>query len=142
MYATVEEMKRKFGERQLTQLTDNEPPYTQAINYDKLNAAIEEANSEVDAYIASRYSLPLHPVPPFLVNLACNMARYYAETGDLSENNPIKTRFDGCIKTLTKIADGKIGLGGTPAGASPPTQSSANNVIFQVGRHDFGGRSW
>lgn len=142
MYATVEQLKRKFGESELIQLTDNEQPYTNAINYNKLNAAIEEANSEVDAYIGSRYTLPLHPIPPFLANIACNLVRYYAVTGDLSENDPIKTRFDSSIKTLTKIAKGEISLGGAPAGGSPSTQSSANNVIFTVGRHDFGSSSW
>ncbi|MCF9046628.1 gp436 family protein [Acinetobacter nectaris] len=142
MYAKVEVMRRKFGEHELIQLTDTEQPYTGEINYDKLNAAIEEANSEVDAYLASRYTLPLHPIPPFLINIACNLARYYAETGNLSENSPIKIRFDGCMRTLTKIAKGEIGLGGTPAGDSTPTKSSANNVVFTVGRHDFGDRSW
>lgn len=142
MYATVDAMRRKFGERELIQLTDNEQPYTGQVNMDKLNAALSEANSEVDAYIASRYALPLSPVPPFLINIACNLARYYAITGDLSDNDPIKTRFDGSIRTLSKIAKGEIGLGGTPAGDASPTKSSANNVVFTVGRHDFGGRSW
>ena len=142
MYATVDAMLKKFGERELIQLTDTEAPYEDVINYDKLNAALAEANSEVDGYLASRYQLPLTAVPPFLEAIACNMARYHACTGAISENDPIKTRYDNAVKSLKEIAKGTIAIGGTPAGESAPMQTSSNNVMFKVGRHDWGGNKW
>ena len=142
MYATVDAMKRKFGERELIQLTETEPPYLDTINIDKLNAAMQEANSEIDAYLGSRYPLPLQTIPPFLIEIGCNLARYYAVTGDLSENDPIKNRYESSIKTLTKISKGDLTLGGSPAGESKPVQTSSNNVMFSVGRRDFGNGGW
>ena len=142
MYATVDAMKRKFGERELIQLTETEPPYLDTINIDKLNAAMQEANSEIDAYVGSRYPLPLQTIPPFLIEIGCNLARYYAVTGDLSENDPIKNRYESSIKTLTKISKGDLTLGGSPAGESKPVQTSSNNVMFSVGRRDFGNGGW
>ena len=142
MYATVDVMKRKFGERELIQLTETEPPYLDTINIDKLNAAMQEANSEIDAYVGSRYPLPLQTIPPFLIEIGCNLARYYAVTGDLSENDPIKNRYESSIKTLTKISKGDLTLGGSPAGESKPVQTSSNNVMFSVGRRDFGNGGW
>ena len=142
MYATVEGMKRKFGESELIQLTETEPPYLDAINMDKLNAAMQEANSEIDAYVGSRYPLPLQLIPPFLTEIGCNLARYYAVTGDLSENDPIKNRYESSIKTLTKISKGELTLGSSPAGESKPVQTSSNNVMFGVGRRDFGNGGW
>ena len=142
MYATVEAMKRKFGESELIQLTETEPPYLDAINVDNLNAVMQEANSEIDAYVGSRYPLPLQLIPPFLTEIGCNLARYYAVTGDLSENDPIKNRYESSIKTLTKISKGELTLGSSPAGESKPVQTSSNNVQFVVGRRDFGDRSW
>ena len=142
MYATVDVMKRKFGERELIQLTETEPPYLDTINIDKLNAAMQEANSEIDAYLGSRYPLPLQTIPPFLIEIGCNLARYYAVTGDLSENDPIKNRYESSIKTLTKISKGDLTLGGSPAGESKPVQTSSNNVMFSVGRRDFGNGGW
>jgi phage gp36-like protein len=142
MYATVDAMKRKFGEHELIQLTDTEAPYLDVINMDKLNAAMQEANSEIDAYVGSRYALPLHIIPPFLTEIGCNLARYYAVTGDLSENNPVKNRYESSIKTLTKISKGELTLGGAPAGESKPVQTSSNNVMFSVGRRDFGNGGW
>ena len=142
MYATVEAMKLKFGERELIQLTETEPPYLGEINMDKLNSAMNEANSEIDAYVGSRYPLPLQVIPPFLTEIGCNLARYYAVTGDLSENDPIKNRYESSIKTLTKISKGELTLGSSPAGESKPVQTSSNNVVFAVGRRDFGDRNW
>ena len=142
MYATVDAMKRKFGESELIQLTETEPPYLDTINMDKLNAAMQEANSEIDAYVGSRYPLPLQTIPPFLIEIGCNLARYYAVTGDLSENDPIKNRYESSIKTLTKISKGDLTLGGSPAGESKPVQTSSNNVMFSVGRRDFGNGGW
>ena len=142
MYATVEGMKRKFGESELIQLTETEPPYLDAINMDKLNAAMQEANSEIDAYVGSRYPLPVQLIPPFLTEIGCNLARYYAVTGDLSENDPIKNRYESSIKTLTKISKGELTLGSSPAGESKPVQTSSNNVQFAVGRRDFGYGGW
>ena len=142
MYATVEGMKRKFGESELIQLTETEPPYLDAINMDKLNAAMQEANSEIDAYVGSRYPLPLQLIRPFLTEIGCNLARYYAVTGDLSENDPIKNRYESSIKTLTKISKGELTLGSSPAGESKPVQTSSNNVMFGVGRRDFGNGGW
>ncbi|MDS7929622.1 DUF1320 domain-containing protein [Acinetobacter sp. V102_4] len=142
MYATVEAMLQKFGEQELQQLTDNEGPFQYEINMTKLNSAMDEANSEVDAYVGSRYSLPLQTIPPFLINIACNLARFYAVTGDLTENDPIKNRYESSIKTLTKISKGELTLGGSPAGESKPVQTAANNVVFVKGRRDFGGSGW
>ena len=51
MYVTADAMIAKFGEREIIQLTDNEAPYQDVINHDKLNAAIEEANSEIDGWL-------------------------------------------------------------------------------------------
>lgn len=142
MYATVKAMKLKFGETILIRLTDTERPYQGVINMEKLDSAMQEANSEIDAYVGSRYPLPLQVIPPFLTEIGCNLARYYAVTGDLSENDPIKNRYESSIKTLTKISKGELTLGSSPAGESKPVQTSSNNVVFAVGRRDFGNRGW
>ena len=142
MYATVKAMKLKFGETILIRLTDTEQPYQGVINMEKLNSAMNEANSEIDAYVGSRYPLPLQVIPPFLTEIGCNLARYYAVTGDLSENDPIKNRYESSIKTLTKISKGELTLGSSPAGESKPVQTSSNNVVFAVGSRDFGNRGW
>ena len=91
MYVTADAMIKKFGENELIQLTDNVQPYKDVINYDKLNAAMQEANSEIDGYLMGRYKLPLQIVPPFLESIACHMARYHACTGAMTDDDPSPT---------------------------------------------------
>ncbi|HEN9575949.1 TPA: DUF1320 family protein, partial [Acinetobacter baumannii] len=129
MYATADAMIKKFGEHELIQLTDNVEPYLDGINYDKLNAALQEANSEIDGYLMGRYKLPLQTVPPFLESLACHIARYHACTGAMTDDDPIRTRYDDAIKKLKDISKGIVGVGGTPAGESEPVKTSSNNVM-------------
>lgn len=143
-YVTKDAMLKKFGERELRELTDNEAPYLDAINDDKLNAAMQAANSEIDSYLIGRYAsqLPFPSVPHFLQSLACEMARYHAATGAMSDNDPIQTRYKAALATLDKLAKGQISLGGNPAGESAPLPTSNNNVMWSVGRRDFGGGGW
>ena len=142
MFATVQLMRDKFGERELIQLTDIEQPYTDQINLTKLQAALDAANSEIESYLVGRYELPLQTPPAFLIALACDMARYHACTGAMSDNDPIKNRYETAVKTLKEISKGTIGIGGTPVGEAKPLETSSNNVMVQVGRRDFGGRGW
>jgi phage gp36-like protein len=142
MFATLEAMHKKFGERELIELTDIEKPYTDTINMDRLNAAMQQANSEIEGYIGARYTLPLQTVPPFLESIACDMTRYHASTGAMSENSPIKVRYDAAIKTLKEISKGTIQIGGSPTGEAAPVQSSNHAIVMAASRKDFGGRNW
>ncbi|ENX33934.1 hypothetical protein F889_02598 [Acinetobacter colistiniresistens] len=142
MYVTADAMRERFDYQELVELTDNREPYVGGINFDKLNAALNEANSEIDGYIQVRYKLPLQTIPPFLVALGCHIARYHLCTMIINENDPIKTRYIDAIRTLKAISKGDVALGGTPAGESAPIESSSNNVMITVGRRDFGGRGW
>lgn len=142
MFATLQAMRDKFGERELIELTDIEQPYTDTINVTRLNAAMQQANSEIEGYIGGRYPLPLQTVPPFLQSIACDMTRYHASTGAMSENDPIKTRYDAALKTLKEISKGTIQIGGNPTGEAAPIQSSNNAIVIAASRKDFGGRNW
>lgn len=142
MYVTVDAMIAKFGEDELTELTDTVQPYQEGINQIKLNEAIEAANSEIDGYIGTRYALPLQAVPPFLKSVGCDLAYYHACLGDAVLNERAKLRYDNGIKVLTNIAKGILNLGGAPAGQSEPVKTASNNVMMSVGRHDFGHGGW
>lgn len=141
-YVTLNAMLEKFGEKELIELTDNEQPYQHQINQGKLQAAMNAANSEIDGYLAGRYSLPLVNAPAFLTSLGCDMAHFHASVGDTQETERTKTRYGIAVKNLTNISKGLISLGGAPAGESVPSKTSANNVQWDVGRRDFGGSRW
>ena len=136
-YVTVEAMLAKFGEKELIDLTSS-GGFSIAINFDKLQLALDAANSEIDGYLSGRYELPLQTVPAFLVSLGCDMAHFHASVGETLETTRTKTRYEIANKNLINISKGLVALGGAPAGASAPAPTSSNNVMWSVGRRDFG----
>lgn len=136
-YVTVEAMLAKFGERELIDLTSN-GGFSVEINLDKLQLALDAANSEIDGYLSSRYELPLQVIPPFLVSLGCDIAHFHASVGETVETGRTKSRYEIAVKNLINISKGLVALGGAPAGQSSPAPSSSNNVMWSVGRRDFG----
>ena len=135
-YVTVEAMLAKFGERELIDLTSN-GGFSVEINLDKLQLALDAANSEIDGYLSSRYELPLKVIPPFLVSLGCDIAHFHASVGETVETGRTKSRYEIAVKNLINISKGLVALGGAPAGESSPAPSSSNNVMWSVGRRDF-----
>jgi phage gp36-like protein len=116
-YATVADMVERFGETELIQLSDRDQ--TGAINDALVKAKLADADAEIDAYLAGRYSLPLPTVPTVLRRLACNIARYnlYDDRAiDQAEN-----MYKDAVAFLKLLADGKVQLGLSEDGAAPPS---------------------
>lgn len=74
-----------------------------------IDAAIEDAEDEVDFYLAPKYPLPFSPVPPVLVKLCSDLARYNLYQAGATDE--IKDRQKHAIKTLEKLANGALQLG-------------------------------
>ncbi len=138
-YVTAEAMIAKFGEQEIIDLTADRG-LVQTINFEKLQMALDAANSEIDGYLIGRYTLPLKVVPPFLVSLGCDIAHFHGSVGETVETNRTKTRYEISVKNLINISKGLISLGGAPAGESAPQATSSSNVMWSVGRNDFKGR--
>ena len=130
-YATVADMTARFGERELIQLTD---PDLQAVQTDRAERAIADAQAFADAFVGVAYRLPLAgcakpaPVPgdpqavelvppPQLTRIVCDVARYYLYD-DLAPESEVYRRFKQATAELQAIADGKAALmcpwGGEP----------------------------
>lgn len=138
-YVTAEAMIAKFGEQEIIDLTADRG-LVQTINFEKLQMALDAANSEIDGYLIGRYTLPLKVIPSFLVSLGCDIAHFHGSVGETVETNRTKTRYEIAIKNLVNISKGLISLGGAPAGEPAPQATSSNNVMWSVGRNDFRGR--
>ena len=67
MYATEDDLKKRFGARQIDELksmheievTEGEEPEP----VDVVEVALQDADEEINGYIGSRYSLPLANIP-------------------------------------------------------------------------------
>lgn len=100
---------------------------------EKVSRALDDARSTVDGYLAGRYRLPLSPLPPVLVRIACELARYYLYDDQLTE--PVKQRFEANVRFLRDVASGTLQLGAdSETGATP---AAATEVVLHSG-----GRVW
>ncbi|WP_410499703.1 gp436 family protein [Chitinibacter sp. S2-10] len=132
-YATADDMVKRFGEREVIALTDRS--FANAIDADVLAGALNEANAEIDAHLASRYSVPLSPVPSLLVGVACDIARYRLCGASVVTSDEIRNRYKDATKLLEKVGSGLLSLGGMPSGeVVQPT----NTIQFVGGGKVFG----
>lgn len=145
IYARVSDMIDRFGERELTQLSDRDD--AGQINNAVLNRAISDATAFADGYLARVYRLPLlgcakpvtapgaapeYACPPVLTRMVCDLARYYLYT-DVADEHEAVRRYKAAQSDLAHIASGKILLscpwGGAPGEALGDDALEADEVV-------------
>jgi phage gp36-like protein len=122
-YATQADMVTRYGEEELAQLTDR--VNGEVIDESVLTRAIEDAENEINGYLAKRYNLPLTSTPPILQRLACDVARYYLHDDRVTEQ--VRNRYTDVIRLLKSIAQGEVMLEGASALAA--NQVSVNGAM-------------
>ena len=137
-YATQQDLVDRFGELELIQLTDRADPPADAINATVVGKVLADADAEINGYLATRYTLPLAPVPTIIERLAADMARYYLYEDRVTEQ--VKERYDTAVKFLTAVSKGVVTLGVDAASAAPAesggAQVAAGDRVFTVGKAD------
>lgn len=117
-YATQADLTDRFGAAELAQRTDRSNGET--IDVVVLGRALADADSEIDGYLASRYTLPLPSTPPVLTRLACDMARYRLYDDAVPET--VRLRYQDAVALLKRLSSGEVQLAGiTPVPASGGT---------------------
>lgn len=111
MYCTLDDIKKLIPGDNILQLTDDDG--MQAIDEPKVDECIQQADGEINPYLISGdYDVPISPVPDLIKKLSVDIAIYNLYSRNISEVIPdmrVK-RYDDAVKTLQKIADGKIKL--------------------------------
>ena len=104
----------------LIQLTDDNKDG--AVDATVVTDAITRAQSEVDGYLAKRYSVPIATPPQLVKSLTATITCYrlFGRRGRGVPDDWSK-RYDNAVRTLRDIAAGTIALDVEP----PPAESSA-----------------
>ena len=99
-----------------------------------VDEAIEDASSEIDAYLSRRYDTPVSPAPAILKKLCLDITLWnIVSRRQRSEAPPVALeRYRAAIRLLEKIARGEITIGPGPAGPEPEggARSSAPPQAF------------
>ena len=124
-YCTKADILERISSDELARLTDDENGTT--VEDDLVSRAIDDADSEIDTYLAVRHSLPLPSVPRLLLKLSADMAVFYLYDRRMGAPEPWEKRYKRSIATLELLAQGKVSLG-LSTGAEPPASGAAVEV--------------
>lgn len=125
-YATQQDMEDEFGTAELIQLTDTTKSGT--IDTAVLGNALEKADNEINSKLGARFTTPLATVPPKVVDIARDLARYY-----LYRQQPtpiVEARFNTAIRQLEAARDGKETLGIAPT--EPPSSGGDSYLASEA----------
>lgn len=138
-YATLSDVKAQLSETELIQLTDDDNLGT--VDEAVVTAAVADASEEIDGYVGSKYALPLAATPGILKKLCVDVAVYnlFARRHD-SIPDLRRDRYDNAVKFLMAVAAGKISLGMSDPGGSPPSSGVGFTGADQVMTSDKLGR--
>lgn len=118
-YATQQDLIDRFGESEIEQVADRDGD--SAIDAAVTAAALGDADKLIDGYVAGRYGLPLATVPPLIVALACDIARYKLHKDQPPET--VRNNYQDALRQLRDIAAGTLKL--DVAGVEPARSGDA-----------------
>jgi phage gp36-like protein len=121
-YAVRSDLETRFGAEEIRQLSDRFETGGGAESV--ITAALNDANVEIDGYLAGGYTLPLASTPPLLIRVASDIARYRLWKDQASEQ--VRRGYDDAVDILKRIATGTIKL--TVAGVVPDGDGSVQSV--------------
>jgi len=129
MYATVADLLARFGTKLVTDLTDRDN--SGSLDETVAAQALVDASAMIDGYLASRYALPISPIPAMLPRICCDLAAYILCTGDIRPTDDMRKRHEDGLAWLNQVNRGQLDLGLTPTGTAPPETGGPAGVSFK-----------
>lgn len=143
MYASREDIERVYGPDELrAALNLAADAVLDAPAVARVGEALASAASQIDAYVAVRYGLPLPAVPDVLRGFAVDLALYRLALANGRPRDELRQRYDDAVAFLRALAKGEAQLPGIDAGGGPADTSvadgSSDGVGFISGGRRFG----
>jgi phage gp36-like protein len=108
-YCSQNDILKMISQEEMAELTAEagDLPDTQVVE-----EAIAEADSEIEAYIGSRYMVPLSPVPPRIKALSVDMAIYHLYSRRSVIPPVRREKYEAAVAFLKEVASGLAVLEG------------------------------
>ena len=137
LYCSKQGLIDRYSEDELIQLTDRDN--FGIINDEVLNRAIEDASTEMDAYL-SRFNFTADTLPKSLKPLACDITRY--RLYDDAPTDHITDRYNNAIKFLKSVNKGENTIGTNSqdnevSTTDLPEMLSGGSVFSRSNSNDF-----
>lgn len=127
-YVSLEQFTQAIPQTTLIMLS-NDDSYADTMNLGVIEQVVSMAEDKVDAYLQSRYTLPLVTVHSLVSEIVVRLARYnlYSRRPEGSLPDAVKEAYKDAMRELEAIRDGKILLGiSTDATGEPVSESQAD----------------
>lgn len=138
MYITLQDLSDELGEDILVQLTDDSG--TGEINEAVVNKAIAAAEGTFEAYVRTRYSLPV-PATQMVKTRCVNLAVYELYRKRASFDDGVfkvkKTAYDETISLLRDIQCGKAALDVPAAEETIENPATGDKVLTNAAKSKF-----
>lgn len=133
-YCTQSDLLTLISQKELAELTaeSGDMPDSQVVA-----EAITRADAEIDAYLGSRYVLPLTPVPDQVKGLSIDVALYHLYSRRSVAPQVRRQKYDAALSFLKHVAAGEAVLEGASELLTETTQvesefSSATRVFSRT----------
>lgn len=101
---------------------------------ERVDRALAETSSQIDAYLGVRYTLPIAPVPDVLRAFAVDMTVYRLALRVGRPRDELRKRYDDAVAYLRAVAKGDANLPGVATGTAgaggEAAQGSSGDVRF------------
>jgi phage gp36-like protein len=135
-YASSDDMIARYPNRDLVQLTNEDPAQT-VINAGVIDQALADASAEIDGYLDGRFALPLNGAPLVLNRLACDVAMYRLQSlRPIHDMADARRRYEDAVDLLVRVARGEVTLGLTADNLEPPEAQA--EIAIQQGNEPHG----
>lgn len=126
MYSNLPELIEQIGLDEALDLAGNPDG---SLNESRLTEALMRASDEADSYLASRYAVPLNPVPRVLAGYINSMARYHLCGNSYAQDaESVSRRYEAAIAWLKNVAKGVADI----PGQQVPSVAEGN-ITFYAG---------
>lgn len=131
-YCTQADILEQLDSDILIELTDDAG--TGTVDTDVVTRAIDDADSVIDGYAGSRYSVPFETVPTLIRKISVDLSICNLFSRRRGSPEWIETRCKDGIAMLRDVSAGKVSLGeddpdGTPSEYHMPSITSATRVF-------------
>lgn len=133
-YITADDLIARYGIEELLDVADRDGDGT--ADPAVLDAAIGDAQRDIDAQIGGRHAVPLLTVPELVVRICCQLTRYYLHRVQPPEW--VRNGYRDALAALADIRDGRVTIdapsASTPAPASGRVLGVSAPPVFAGGR--------
>ena len=107
-YCALADLQSRYGSDEIARISDRAVPRKGAADQTVVDAAIAQADAEIDGYLGVVVALPLSSTPELVRNLSCAIARYRLHENQASER--VAEDYKDAVRMLRDISAGRLSL--------------------------------